>query len=146
MVLLWRRIDTLCVSCFMDDVIFAHKLRLLEVAARLRQRGAHAALGLARRNTRCRQRTLGTASCSQGLLGCRKLPRWQHRGQSLRSMTALFQEDSTVVFGGVLVFHIAISLSLLFVPSGSVLIKCLCGICRLFNAVELMYISYIVMK
>jgi len=25
------------ISCFMDDVVFAHKLRLLEVAARLKQ-------------------------------------------------------------------------------------------------------------
>jgi len=38
-VLLWRRNDTLRISGFMDDVIFAHKLRLLDVAARLRQRG-----------------------------------------------------------------------------------------------------------
>ena len=29
----------------------------------------YAALGLVRRNTRCRQRTLGTTSCSQRLLG-----------------------------------------------------------------------------
>jgi len=29
----------------MDDVIFSHKLRLLNVAARLRQRGSYAALG-----------------------------------------------------------------------------------------------------
>ena len=36
--------------------------------AGLRQRGSHAALGLARRNTRCMQRTLGTASCSLSLL------------------------------------------------------------------------------
>ena len=36
-VLLWRRSDTLRISGFMDDVIFAHKLRLLDVAARLRQ-------------------------------------------------------------------------------------------------------------
>ena len=35
----------LCISGFMDDVIFSHKLRLLNVAARLRQRGSHAALG-----------------------------------------------------------------------------------------------------
>jgi len=46
-VLLWRRSDTLRISGFMDDVIFAHKLRLLNVAARLRQRGSHArSLGL----------------------------------------------------------------------------------------------------
>ena len=32
-VLLWRRSDTLCTSDFMDDVIFDHKPRLLDVAA-----------------------------------------------------------------------------------------------------------------
>jgi len=36
-VLLRQRNDTLCISGFMDDVMFAHKLRLLDVAARLRQ-------------------------------------------------------------------------------------------------------------
>jgi len=41
-VLLWRRSD----SGFMDDVIFAHKPRLLDVATQLK-RSAHAALGLA---------------------------------------------------------------------------------------------------
>jgi len=50
-VLLWRRSDTLCTSGFMDDVIFARKLRLLDVAAQLK-RSAHAALGLA---TNCAQ-------------------------------------------------------------------------------------------
>ena len=45
-VLLWRRSDTLCTSGFMDDVTFAHKPRLLHVAAQLK-RSAHAALGLA---------------------------------------------------------------------------------------------------
>ena len=45
-VLRWRRSDTLCTSGFMDDVIFAHKPRLLDVAAQLK-RSAHAALGLA---------------------------------------------------------------------------------------------------
>ena len=35
-VLLWRRSDKVRISGFIDDVIFAHKLRLLEVAARLR--------------------------------------------------------------------------------------------------------------
>ena len=44
-VLLWRR-STLCTSGFMDDVIFAHKPRLLDVTAQLK-RSAHAALGLA---------------------------------------------------------------------------------------------------
>ena len=45
-VLLRRRSDELCTSGFMDDVIFAHKPRLLDVAAQL-IRSAHAALGLA---------------------------------------------------------------------------------------------------
>ena len=45
-VLLWRRSDMLCTSGFMDDVMFAHKPRLLDVAAQLK-RSAHAALGLA---------------------------------------------------------------------------------------------------
>jgi len=34
-VLLWRRCDMLCTSGFMDDVILAHKLRQLNVAAKL---------------------------------------------------------------------------------------------------------------
>ena len=45
-VLRWRRSDTLCTSGFTDDVIFAHKPRLLDVAAQLK-RSAYAALGLA---------------------------------------------------------------------------------------------------
>ena len=36
-VLLWRRSDTLRISGFIDDVIFAQKLRLLDIAASLRQ-------------------------------------------------------------------------------------------------------------
>jgi len=36
----------LCTSGFMDDVTFAHKTRLLDVAAQMK-RSAHAALGLA---------------------------------------------------------------------------------------------------
>jgi len=67
-VLFWRCSDMLRISGFLDDVIFVHKPRLLDVAVRLRQWGSHAALGLARRNTCCRQRTLGTNYCSQGLL------------------------------------------------------------------------------
>jgi len=37
--------DTLCTSGFIDDVIFAHKPRLLDVTAQLKS-SAHAALGL----------------------------------------------------------------------------------------------------
>jgi len=36
----------LCTSDFMDDVVFAHNPRLLDVAAQLK-RSAHAVLGLA---------------------------------------------------------------------------------------------------
>jgi len=35
-VLLWRRSDTLRISGFVYDIIFAHELRLLDIAARLR--------------------------------------------------------------------------------------------------------------
>jgi len=44
-VLLWRRSDTLCTSGFVDDIIFAHKPRLVDVTAQLK-RSAHTALGL----------------------------------------------------------------------------------------------------
>jgi len=46
LVFFWRYSDMLCISGFMDDVIFAHMPRLLDVAAQLK-RSAHAALGLA---------------------------------------------------------------------------------------------------
>jgi len=72
--LLWRRSGMLRISSFVDDIVFARKLRLLDVAARLwlRQWGLHldTGLGLARRNTRCRQLLLRSTSCSQGLLSC----------------------------------------------------------------------------
>ena len=42
---LWR-IDMLCTSGFIDDVIFAHKPMLVDVAAQLKY-SVHAALGLA---------------------------------------------------------------------------------------------------
>jgi len=42
----WRRSDMLYTSGFMDDVVFAYKPRLLDVANQLK-RSAHAALGLA---------------------------------------------------------------------------------------------------
>ena len=45
-VLVWQRSDTLCTSGVMDDVIFAHKPGLLDVAAQLK-RSAHAALSSA---------------------------------------------------------------------------------------------------
>jgi len=45
-VLLWRLSDTLYTSGFMDEVIFAYKPRLLDVAAQLK-RSAYAALDLA---------------------------------------------------------------------------------------------------
>ena len=45
-VFLWSHSDMLCTSSFMDDIIFAHQPRLLDVAAQLK-RSAHADLGLA---------------------------------------------------------------------------------------------------
>ena len=45
-VVLWRRSDKLSTSGFMNDVVLAHKPRLLDVAAQLK-RSAHAALSLA---------------------------------------------------------------------------------------------------
>jgi len=45
-VLLWRRSDMLCTSGFMDDVIFPHKPRLLDVATQLKH-SVRAAFGLA---------------------------------------------------------------------------------------------------
>ena len=63
-VFLWQYRDMLCTSGFMDNVIFAHKPRLLDVAAQLK-RSAHASLGLA-------------IKCA--------FPGWRHRGRSLRSI------------------------------------------------------------
>ena len=40
-VLLWLRSDMLRTSGFMDDVIFAHKPRLLDVAAQLKRCAVH---------------------------------------------------------------------------------------------------------
>jgi len=45
-VLVWQHSDMLYTSGFMDDVIFAHKPRLFNVAAQLK-RSTHAVLGLA---------------------------------------------------------------------------------------------------
>jgi len=42
----WQRSDTLRTFSIMDDVIFAHKPRLLDIATKLRC-SSHAALGLA---------------------------------------------------------------------------------------------------
>ena len=58
-VFLCRRSDKLCISGFVDDVIFAHKLIGCSTLPPGWGSEAHtcAALRLARRNTRCRQRT-----------------------------------------------------------------------------------------
>ena len=44
-VVLWRLCDTLCTSCFMDDVIFAHRPRQLSVAAQLMEAQPTGSLG-----------------------------------------------------------------------------------------------------
>jgi len=45
-ILLWWRSDMLCTSSFMDDVVFVHKPKLLDVAVQLKH-SSHAALDLA---------------------------------------------------------------------------------------------------
>ena len=45
-VVLWRLCDTLCTSCFMDDVMFAHRPRQLIVAAQLMEAQPTGSLGL----------------------------------------------------------------------------------------------------
>jgi len=59
-VLFWRRSDTLRISGFVDDVIFTHQLVGCSTSPPGWGSEAHkyAALGLSRRNTRCRQPTL----------------------------------------------------------------------------------------
>ena len=87
---LWRRNDTLCTSGFVDDVIFAHKPRLLDVAAQLK-RSAHAALGLAincaQRYQLAGQRTHGTTFWA---LKVTSQVATAGRSLRLRSVTALF--------------------------------------------------------
>jgi len=71
--LLWRRSDMLHISGFVDDVIFAHQL----IGCSTSPPGwgseayTYVAVGLARRNTRCRQPTLGTTAdnCTGGNTG-----------------------------------------------------------------------------
>ena len=67
-VVLWRRNDTLRISGFWG---WRHRLIVCSTSPPGWGSQAHmyAVFSLARRNTRCRQRTLGTTSCSQGLLG-----------------------------------------------------------------------------
>jgi len=64
-VLLWR--DIMYISSFLDDVIFAHKLTGCSMSLPGWGSEAHTytAFTLTHRNTRCRQRTFGTTSCSQ---------------------------------------------------------------------------------
>jgi len=66
------------VICYVLPVLLMTSyLHISQLAARRRHqaeaarltRTSYAALSLARRNTCCRQRTLGTTSCSQGILG-----------------------------------------------------------------------------
>ena len=66
-VVIWRRGD-ICTTGFMDDVIFAHKPRLLDVAAQLK-RSALAALGLA---INCAVISLQANGRTELLFGCLK--------------------------------------------------------------------------
>jgi len=67
-VLLQRHSDMLCSFGFMDDAIFAHMPRLLDVAAQLK-RSAHAALGLA---TNSAQQYQLQANTGGGVCGLRQ--------------------------------------------------------------------------
>ena len=78
-ILLCRRSDTLRTSGFMDDVTFAHRPGLLDVAAQSKH-SAHAALGLA-----IKLQANGRTGLVFGRL--KYFPRWQHRERSLRSVT-----------------------------------------------------------
>ena len=77
--------NTLCTSGFMDTIIFAHKPRLLDVAAQLK-RSAHAALGLAINYAQANGRTDGTTFRSLKVTSHVATP----GGRSLRSVTLLF--------------------------------------------------------
>ena len=70
-VLLWGCSDVLHMSGYitMPHLHISWGCSTANIAARLRQWGSHADLGLGCRNTHCRQWMRGTASCSQGLLG-----------------------------------------------------------------------------
>jgi len=81
-VLLWHRSDILHSSGFMDDVISAHKPRLLDIAAQLR-RSSKRSLGLGYK------RRVGIPVAGNGHTGLLLAVRWRHRGWSLQSMTAL---------------------------------------------------------
>ena len=90
---LWRRNDTLCTSGFMDDVILAHKPRLLDVTAQLK-RSAHAALGLANSvhsNTSCRPTDVRDYTFR--VLKITSQMATLHRGWSLRSESLLFMQQ-----------------------------------------------------
>jgi len=79
------------------DVIFPHNLRLLDVVSRLRQWCSRAALRLTRRNTSCKQRTLGgyghpvgrTSIWRRLLIGRRRVHRARHRITSARRLPIL---------------------------------------------------------
>jgi len=100
-VLLWRRSDTLCTSDFMDDIIFAHKP--IKVARRRRLTVAQCTRSLGLGYKLCAvisvagQQTHGTT-----FRALRVTSRWrwqQHRGRSLRSMTALFKLLDALIDG-----------------------------------------------
>jgi len=100
-VLLWRRSDTLCTSDFMDDIIFAHKP--IKVARRRRPTVAQCTRSLGLGYKLCAvisvagQQTHGTT-----FRALRVTSRWrwqQHRGRSLRSMTALFKLLDALIDG-----------------------------------------------
>jgi len=70
LVLLWRR--TGAAICYVFPVFWITSYLHISWGCSTSPSGWSCQVHLARRNTRCRQRTLGTT--------CRQLPRWQHLG------------------------------------------------------------------
>jgi len=94
-VLLWRRSDTLCTSSFVDDVMFAHNQRSLDVAPPPAEAHRTRSLGLGYKLCAvipvAGQRTHGTTFRALEVTS-----QVATRGRSLRSMTALFSGQFTL--------------------------------------------------
>jgi len=101
-VVLWQCSDTLCTSGFMDDVIFAHKPRLLDVAAQLKQCTHCLGLGykLCAIIPIAGQWMLGTTFCAES-----NFPGGNTPGRSLRSLTAFLRVWTCLYSVGLILEH-----------------------------------------
>jgi len=84
-VLLWQRSDALCTSGFVDDIMFAHKPRLLDVATPAE---AQCTCSLGPGYKLCTAAVIPVAGQTTHGTISRSRIRWQYRGWSLRSVTA----------------------------------------------------------